>query len=131
MPDRLAELALALAEECGALGAYVLLAELDSIARGRTFTAAEACAHALLPANARLRAAIVAVCGEVSARKLGKALARWEGTKVGSLRADCVGTSPNVGIEWKVSAVKLRPELEPVPNVVTMAATAALAESDQ
>ena len=105
MTDRLVELLLAACDECGGLKAHALFAELRAIAQGKAFGAAEICAHAVLPDNHRLRAAIEAVCGEVSARKLGKALARWEGIQLASLRVDCIGNDA-CGIVWMVSTTK-------------------------
>jgi hypothetical protein len=104
MPDRVAELLLAAAAECGALQLFCLLAEVEVIAAGAAVTAAELCA--VTAKNERLGAAIVAVCGEVSPRKLGKVFARWEGKDVASLRVDCIG-SAECGILWRVSRSKL------------------------
>ncbi len=73
MTDRVAELILAAAVECGVLAVAVLWREFDALAGGRAFTASEVCAHACVPGNVRLRAVIEAVCFEVSARKLGRA----------------------------------------------------------
>jgi hypothetical protein len=121
MKDRTVELLLEACVESGALQVYVLWVELDALATGKAFTTAEACTHALVPENARLRAAIEAVCGEVSARKLGKTLARWEGRDIASLRADCIGDDA-AGILWRVSSTKPIPAATCAASDATMAA---------
>ena len=75
------------------------------LAADKEFTTAEVCAHAAVPKNLRLRAAIVAVCGEVSAKKLGWALKQWKGKDIASLRVDCVGEDP-AGLVYRVSATE-------------------------
>ena len=109
MRDRTIELLLAACRECGALALRDMWRELELLAGDRTFTTAEVCAHALLPENARVRAAIEAACGEVSPRKLGKILAKWEGRDIACVQIDCFGADP-VGILWRVSATKLIPD---------------------
>jgi hypothetical protein len=103
--SRAAELLLAAADESGVLDVFVLWRELAELAGDREFTAREAVAHARLPANARLLAAIEAVCGEVSPRKLGKQLALWEGARIASLRIDRIGDDA-AGLLWRVSRGK-------------------------
>lgn len=100
---------LPLLKVCGDLGLLQLrdlFVEVRLLAGDRLFSSSELCAHAGLPENARLRAAIEAVCTEVSARKLGKIFAKWEGIDIASLRADCIG-SDAAGILWRVSRSKL------------------------
>jgi hypothetical protein len=106
MRDRVAELALAAATESGALRLYVLLYELEVLAgRDGVFTCTEVCAHTR--SNPRLRAAIEDVCrGEVSARRLGKALSRlakWNELGVAGLRVACeIRRKDPAGALWSV-----------------------------
>jgi hypothetical protein len=104
-----AELLLQAVAEFGLLALRDLYIEIALLAGARQFTTAEVCAHAALPENHRLRAAIEAACGEVSPRKLGKILAKWEGFSVASLRIDCTGTDA-LGILWRVSQSKHIPD---------------------
>src|SRR4051812_39640749 len=98
--------------ESGALQAFALVAELAALADGKVFAAAEVCAHAVLPENARLCDAIEAECGEVSPRKLGKFLARWQGKHLAWLRVTAAGQE-DLGILWRVSNAK------PIPASAT------------
>jgi len=83
MTDRVAELLLEACAECGALQAFVLLYELRSLADGREFTVSEACEHAKVPENRRLRAAMSAVCHGIDGRKLARFLSDWRGRRTG------------------------------------------------
>ena len=87
------------------LRAFVLLYELEAVASGKEFTAGEACAHARLPENGRLRAAIEAACAKLSARILGKFLAKWGGRKVGSLWCERIGCAQGL-LLWQVSSTQ-------------------------
>jgi hypothetical protein len=91
--------------DLGLLALRDLFVELAIVAGDRTFTASEVCAHAAVPVNRRLRAAIEANCGEVSPRKLGKILAKSEGLDVASLLVHCIGNDA-AGILWRVSRLK-------------------------
>lgn len=72
-------------------------------------------AHDRRPINVRLRSAIEAACGEVSARKLGKIFAKWEGLDIAGLKIDAVGADSD-GILWRVSAAKLIRDRTPPAN---------------
>lgn len=104
MTDRVPELALALAAECGALQEFLLWYELDAFVGERAFVGVEVCAHAALSENWRLRAAILAVCLEVSGRKLGKVLEKWAAKDIGLLWAEKVGHDP-LGNIWRLCPV--------------------------
>lgn len=55
-----------------------LAAAIHAATAGTIFTARELAAHASLDAQEALRAAIVAVCGTLAARRIGKAARRLE-----------------------------------------------------
>jgi hypothetical protein len=103
--DRTVELLLATCREAGALQLFTLWTELHLLADNRAFTTAEVCAHALLRHNARLRVAIEAVCGEVSPRKLGKQLSKWDGKNIAGLSIS-YDRDDAAGILWLVTASK-------------------------
>ena len=107
MPDetRLTTYTLAAASEAGALAIFLMLYELKALANDKAFTCAEVCAHANLPHNLRLRVAIEAVCDGLAPRKLGKALAKWEGRDIAGLRVEFVGYDA-LGIRWVVTATQ-------------------------
>ena len=106
---RAVELALQTADALGALALRDLWLEIREVAGDTPFLAAEIKAHAMRPENRRLRAAIEAVCGEVSARKLGKVLARYEALSLCGIAVDAIGNEEN-SIVWRV---KLTPDSRP------------------
>jgi hypothetical protein len=120
MPD-VTPLLLRVCSELGLLALRDLYIEVALLADDRAFTTAELAAHASLPENGRLRAAIEAACGEVSARKLGKIFAKWEGVDIASLQADCIGSDP-AGILWRVSPAKPIPDRTPVADCASIVA---------
>jgi len=124
MRDRTVELLLAACQECGALALRDAWRELESLAGDRTFTTAEACAHALLPENGRLRAAIEAACGEVSPRKLGKLFARWAGADIAGIVIVAIGEEANA-IVW---SAKVNPDRTPAANAATVVPLPSLKE---
>lgn len=105
MSDRALLLVLDLAEEVGALRLHSLLLLVAWVARDSEFSAPELCSHALLPENNLLRNAVVATCGEVSARRLGQLFAKWKGVDLAGLRIDAIG-SDAAGILWKLSVAQ-------------------------
>lgn len=79
MTDRVAELALQLADECGGLAAVLALHEIASHTAGRAFTARELARDASQAENRRLRGALERA-GCVSApRSIGRFLQEWTG----------------------------------------------------
>jgi hypothetical protein len=107
MTDRVAELALAMADECGALREFVLLLELRTFAGDKEFTTNEISVHAVFPKNARLRTAFVDVCGALSAGSLARLLTKWRGKDAGlGLRVDVIG-SHDGWLLWKFAPVNL------------------------
>lgn len=107
MTDQATLLLLEAAEASGGLQFWALLAEIEQLTghAGLLFTANHVAAHALVPERRRLRTAIEATCGEVSARKLGKLFARWQGKVIAGLRVDAIGDDSS-GKLWRVSRVK-------------------------
>jgi len=106
---RVAELLLAACRASGALSTFTLLYELQALAGDREFTTPEVVAHARLPGNARLRAAIQAAAGEIDARKLARLLSRWREKDVG-LRSVVTSIGVDHGwILWKFAPLDLSP----------------------
>ena len=91
MTARAIEWVLRTADELGALALRDLWREIREVAGDTPFLAAEIEAHAMRPENRRLRAAIESVCGEVSARKLGKVWARYEAVSLCGIAVDAIG----------------------------------------
>jgi hypothetical protein len=119
-PDRVAELLLAACAESGALALFAMMSELKALADGAEFTTPEACAHATVPKNVRLRAAIEAVCGEIDARKLGRVLSRWRGRDFG-FRSTVISIGADKGwLLWKFAALDLLPAPTPALFSATM-----------
>jgi len=93
--------------ELGLLALRDLFVELALLAGDRAFTSAEVVAHAALPENHRLRAAIQRLCGaEYAAGKLGKLFAKWAGVDIVGIVITAIGADANA-VLW---AVKVNPE---------------------
>ncbi|MBA3776979.1 MAG: hypothetical protein H0X11_11155 [Betaproteobacteria bacterium] len=84
-----------------------LLRAIAATTRGLTFTVSELLEHAEIvadrAADQRLHDAIVAACGAVNGRRLGKLLGRLEGRELDGLRVVRVGVGRD-GIAWRVVA---------------------------
>lgn len=81
MNDRVLDLSLQLADECGALAAVLALAEIAAHTAGRAFVAADVARAATMPEGDRLRRALEAA-GCVSApRSIGRFLQEWAGPR--------------------------------------------------
>jgi hypothetical protein len=112
MTNRAVLLALALADECGALVWRDLWLEIAAVAGDREFTSSEIVAHA--KANPRLLHALEAVCCEkVSAVKVGQLFARWEGVSLAGLMIEAIGKDQNA-IVWRLHPNAARPALASV-----------------
>lgn len=107
MTDRVTVLLLEAARESGALAVRDAFRELEILARGCDFTAAEVAAHAGVPRNQRLREALDAV-GASDARRLGKWLPRWKGHVIDGLRLEQVSDYDRAGALWRVLPVDTR-----------------------
>lgn len=67
--------------------------------RNKAFTAGELCAFATLPEAVNLRAALIALAGTFSPRRLGKMLRRLEGQDISGYRVERCGQERD-GIIW-------------------------------
>lgn len=101
-----------LLSDSGTLGddKAALVSALDAATQGLKFCVSELLLHAEVvadrSADLRLRAAIVAACGSINGRRLGKLLSRIEGKDVDGLKVVRVGTSRD-GIIWQVAGLRV------------------------
>jgi len=85
-----------------------LLQEIFVAVSDRAFTASDLLARIPSPDDERLRAAIIACCGSLSPRKIGKLLRRFEGRDVAGLRVVRTGQVAREGLIWMVVRATLR-----------------------
>ena len=101
MREHVVELLLQAAQESGALALRDLWREVALLAGDREFTSAEVVAHASLPENHRLRAALDAACGaDYGAAKVGKIFAKWADVDVAGIAIVAIGEEANA-IVWR------------------------------
>jgi len=97
---RLVESVLTAAQLCGALQLRDLWVETAALAGAKEFTSAEIVAHAALPENRRLKAAIESACGaDFGAAKVGKLLAKWANVDIAGIVITPIGAEANA-VVW-------------------------------